>query len=67
MNSTNYSFVNAVINYNPMESRFSYRMMLNNLANDHEFTLVSLDNYTSYTSTINLVPRYLLVTAKYRF
>ncbi|SDV99756.1 carboxypeptidase-like regulatory domain-containing protein [Flavobacterium degerlachei] len=67
MNSNNYSFVNAVINYNPMESRFSYRFMLNNLTNEQEFTLVSLDNYTSYTSTINLVPRYLLVTAKYRF
>jgi hypothetical protein len=67
MNSTNYSFINAVINYNPLESRFSYRMMLNNLTNEHEFTLVSLNNYTSYRSTIKLVPRYLLLTAKYRF
>lgn len=67
MNNKNYSFVNAVINYNPQESRFSYRMMLNNLANENEFTLVSLDNYTSYQSTIKLVPRYLLLMAKYRF
>ena len=67
MNNKNYSFVNAVINYNPEESRFSYRLILNNLANENEFTLVSLDNYTSYKSSIKLVPRYLLLTAKYRF
>lgn len=67
MNGTNYSFINAVINYNPLESRFSYRMILNNLTNEDQFTLVSLDNYTSYKSTIKLVPRYLLLTAKYRF
>lgn len=67
MNNNNYSFINAIINYTPEESRFSYRIMLNNLTNENEFTLVSLDNYTSYTSTINLVPRYLLLTVKYRF
>lgn len=67
MNSKNYSFINAIVNYNPEESRFSYRLILNNLTNENEFTLVSLDNYTSYKSTINLVPRYLLLTVKYRF
>lgn len=67
MNSKNYSFINATVNYNPEESRFSYILILNNLINENEFTLVSLDNYTSYKSTINLVPRYLLLTAKYRF
>ena len=67
MNSKNYSFINAIINYNPEESRFSYRLILNNLTNENEFTLVSLDNYTSYKSTIDLVPRYLLLTVKYRF
>lgn len=65
--NNNYSFINAVINYNPEESRFSYRMIVNNLTNENEFTLVSLDNYTFYKSTIKLVPRYLLLTAKYRF
>lgn len=67
MNSENYSFINAIINYNPEKSRFSYRLILNNLTNQDEFTLVSLDNFTSYKSTINLVPRYLLLTVKYRF
>ena len=63
----NYAFVNAVISYNPVESKFSYRFLLNNMTNENEFTLISLDNYTSYKSSINLVPRYLLMTMKYRF
>ena len=67
MNSKNYSFINTIINYNPEESRLSYRLILNNLTNENEFTLISLDNYTYYKSTINLVPRYLLLTVKYRF
>lgn len=67
MNSKNYSFINAILNYNPEESRFSYRLTLNNITNQDEFTLVSLDNFTSYKSSINLVPRYLLLTVKYRF
>ena len=67
MNNMSYSFINTVINYNPEESRFSYRMVFNNLKNESKFTLLSLDNYTSYKSTINLVPRYVLMTVKYRF
>ncbi len=67
MNSKNYSFINAIVNYNPEDSKFSYRLILNNLTNENEFTLISLDNYTSYKSTIKLVPRYLLLTVKYRF
>ncbi|EKT4498545.1 TonB-dependent receptor [Flavobacterium psychrophilum] len=63
----NYAFVNAVISYTPTESRFSYRLMLNNLTNENEFTLISLENYTSYKSSINLVTRYVLMTMKYRF
>jgi hypothetical protein len=67
INSNNYSFINAVINYNPEECRFSYRMALNNLTNEDEFSLITLDNYTSQKTTIKLVPRYLLATVKYRF
>jgi hypothetical protein len=63
----NYGFINAIINYNPEKSKFSYRLILNNLSNENEFTNYSLNNYTSYKSRINLVPRYLLMTVKYRF
>ena len=67
INNTNYSFVNAIINYTPENSRFSYRLVLNNFTNENEFTNVLLDNYTFYKSSIQLVPRYLLLTVKYRF
>lgn len=67
MNSNNYTFVNLVTTYTPENSRFSYRLLFNNITNQNEFTLVTLENYTSYTSTIKLVPRYLLATVKYRF
>ena len=67
MNSKNYSFINAVVNYTPEESKFSYRILLNNLSNENEFTLITLDNYISQRTTIKLVPRYLLATIKYRF
>ena len=67
MNNQNYSFVNAIINYTPSESRFSYRLIANNLVNENEFTLISVNDFTTYKSSINLVPRYILLTIKYRF
>ena len=67
MNSRNYTFINLIVNCTPEKSRFSYRLLFNNISNQNEFTLVTLDNYTSYKSTIRLVPRYLLGTVKYRF
>ena len=67
LNNKNYSFMNAVINYTPLNSRFSLRFVLNNITNQNEFTLISLDNFSTYKSSINLVPRYLLATVKYRF
>ena len=67
INDNNYSFINAIFNYNPKQSKLSYRMVFNNLINQNEFTTVSIDNYSSYKSTINLVPRYVLLNCKYRF
>lgn len=67
MNSKNYTFINMIVNCTPEKSKFSYRLLFNNISNQNEFTLVTLDNYTSYKSTIKLVPRYLLGTVKYRF
>lgn len=67
LSNSNYSFVNAVINYTPEESRFSYKLVLNNLTNENQFTITTLTNFTSFTSSINLVPRFLLLTVKYRF
>lgn len=67
INGKNYSFINAVVNYNPEKSRFSYRLLLNNLTNEKEFSVIALNNFTSYKSSIPLVSKYLLLTVKYRF
>lgn len=65
--SQTYSFNNIILNYAPAESKFSYRMIFNNINNEDNFTTISLDNYTSYKSETKLVPRYLLLSVKYRF
>lgn len=67
INDTNYYFINALFNYNPKQSKLSYRMAFNNVLNQNEFTTVSIDSYNSYKSTVNLVPRYVLLNCKYRF
>lgn len=67
VNNQNYSFNNIVVNYNPIESRFSYRLIFNNIRNENEYTYITISNYTYYKSSINLVPRYLLCSVKYRF
>ena len=67
INSENYYFTNGVISYNPKASKFSYRMVLNNLFNRNEFTTVSISDYTSYIQSIPLLPRYILLNVKYRF
>lgn len=67
INRQYYSFNNIVINYNPTESRFSYRLLFNNIRNENEYTYITISNYTYNKSSINLVPRYLLFSVKYRF
>lgn len=62
-----YSFININLNYNPTKSRFSYRLVLNNLLNINEFKINSLNQYTTNTSSISLIERYVLLTARYRF
>ncbi len=67
VNNQNYSFNNLILNFNPLKSKFSYRLIFNNIINENKYTFISLNNYTFYQSSIALVPRYLLFTMKYRF
>ena len=67
INQQNYSFNNIIINYNPVESKFSYRLIFNNVLNENQFTVITLNNFTFYQSSVELVPRYLLCAVKYRF
>ena len=67
VNKQNYSFNNIILNYNPIESKFSYRLIFNNILNENKYTFITLNNYTFYQSSVQLVPRYLLCSVKYRF
>lgn len=67
INRQNYSFSNIIFNYNPVESRFSYRLVFNNILNENKFSFITLNNFMFYQSNVELVPRYLLCTVKYRF
>ncbi len=67
INNQKYSFNNIILSYTPLESKFSYRIMVNNIANENQYTNILIDNYIYYKSTMQLVPRYILGTVKYRF
>jgi len=67
INKQQYYFCNIILNYNPAKSRFSFRTVFNNLANQNQFTNILINNFTYYKSTIQLMPRYILLTIKYRF
>ncbi len=62
-----YSFNNLVLSYTPVDSKLSYRIVFNNILNEKEYVYNSLNNYTNFISKIQLVPRYLLTSIKYRF
>lgn len=67
VNNRSYSFNNIVLSYTPTESKISYRLIINNLINENQYTFISINNFSYYQSVIQLVPRYALVTIKYRF
>ncbi len=67
INDKNYIFNNIILSYNPAQGRLSYRMIINNITNQNQYTLMSLNNYTFYQQNVQLIPRYVLYAIKYRF
>ncbi|MFD2551926.1 carboxypeptidase-like regulatory domain-containing protein [Bizionia sediminis] len=63
----NYSFINFELNFSPEKSKFSYRLIFNNLNNENELIMENINEVSTYTSEIRLLPRYLFLEAKYRF
>ena len=62
-----YLFNSINLSYNPIKSRFSHRLVFNNIKNENSFKYISLNYYMFYQSNVQLVPRYLLYTIKYHF
>lgn len=64
---SNYYFIDFKLNYNPKKSRFSYELVLNNITNENQFSIIDVAEYSTYSSNIQLIPRYLYIWVKYRF
>ncbi len=67
LNKENYTFMNANIVYEPKQSRWSGTIKFNNLLNEREYLLQSINSFKSYQKRISLVPAYALLSIKYRF
>lgn len=67
MENSDYYFLGGTLSYEPKKSDFSYRMTLNNLTNENNFSISSISEYTTYSSNIKLLPRYIFFSMKYRF
>jgi hypothetical protein len=62
-----YYFLGSTVNYQPEDSDFSYRLIMNNLTDEDNFSITIIDDFTTYSSSVRLIPRYFLISAKYRF
>lgn len=55
------------LHYAPQNSKFSYQVTGNNLANQRNFSILNIDEYSITSTQIKLLPRYILASIKYRF
>lgn len=55
------------LHYAPQNSKFSYQIIGNNMANQRNFTTLNIDEYSTTSTQIKLIPRYILASIKYRF
>ncbi len=55
------------LHYAPQNSKFSYQVTGNNLANQRNFTILNIDEYSTTSTQIKLLPRYILASIKFRF
>lgn len=67
INGNNFLFSNLEVDFNPKKSRWSYRLIGSNLSNVNEFSNVFISEFQSSESSFKIVPRYLLLSTKYRF
>ncbi|MEO2072077.1 TonB-dependent receptor [Zunongwangia sp. SCSIO 43204] len=66
MPNNSYYFLNSTLKFQP-DSNFSYKLFFNNLGNEMNFSTVVIDEFTTYESSIRLLPRYLFLSVKYKF
>lgn len=67
INGNNFLFTNMKVDFNPEKSSWSYKIMVNNLSNIHEFSNIYITEYQKRNSSFKIVSRYILLHLKYRF
>ena len=67
INNEKYHFLNLIASFNPNNSNLTLKVIANNLNDENVFIIQTVDNFTFYQKTINLVPKYYLLSLKYQF
>ena len=62
-----YSFLNLKAFYQPESKPWTLSLMLNNLFDENRFATQQVSTLGTVKTSVNLVPRYALVAATYRF
>ncbi|MBR9914942.1 MAG: TonB-dependent receptor [Algicola sp.] len=62
-----YIFTDFKLEITPKKSRYSYRVIVNNILNQDNYSVVDINGFSAYRSEIRLLPRYLFASIKYRF
>jgi len=67
LKNSNYNFMHFKLDYTPVKSKLAYQFKVNNIVNENLFVIESVSDYSIYKSTTKLLPRYVYLSAKYRF
>lgn len=67
INSEDYLFTHALLNFTPEKSKWSFQLRANNLANHQNYRNVYITEFERNVSSSMVMPRFFLVNAKYRF
>lgn len=65
--NNNYLFLDSELRYTPQNKRFQYALIMRNLTNNKKFETVSISDYSKTIASHNLLERYILGSASFRF
>ncbi|PKW30114.1 carboxypeptidase-like regulatory domain-containing protein [Flavobacterium lindanitolerans] len=65
--NNNYLFLDSELRYTPLNKRFQYALIMRNLTNNKKFETVSISDYSKTIASHNLLERYILGSASFRF
>ena len=66
-NNNTYSFIDFLVNYIPLDKRFTYSLTGQNLLNNAKFTEFNVSDFYTNSFSSNIIPRALLFKINYSF